>query len=304
MPTIIDTHSHYMPPDVAQKTAFFKVNWSDMDRQLGLMDQCGIERSLLLYPTSDAHINMGGWSNLCKVYNEELGKVVKRFPDRLIGAGILPVDKPADFQKELSRIQGLGLKALSLASSYEAKYLDDPLFEPVFEFAQKNHMPIHVHPQIMNPIGEERLKDPLLSPVLEYVFDVSVCIGRMMMSGTFLKFPEVKFIFAHYGGVLPFVKERFDNTYQMLRKRNFVKDLTKNPGEYFKNLYFDTSGSKSPASLLCALEVTDASHILFGSDFPANQNLQESIATLSKCSLSQGQLQAILRDNSAALFSA
>ena len=41
----------------------------------------------------------------------------------------------------------------------------------------------------MNPIGIERVHDPLLSPVLEYVFDVSMCIGKMMMSGVFDQAP-------------------------------------------------------------------------------------------------------------------
>jgi len=293
MPSVVDAHSHYMPPEVAQNTAFFKFGWSDVDKQLSLMDDHHIEKSLLLYPTSDAHLNMGGWTNLCKVYNQSIADVVKRHTGRFIGAGILPVDSPDQFGNELNRIQDLNLKVVSLASSYEGKYLDDAIFDPVYEFAQKNRMPIHVHSQIMNPIGEERVRDPLLSPVLEYVFDVSMCIGKMMMSGTFIKFPEVNFIFAHYGGVLPLVKERFDTTYAMLRKREFVKDLGKLPGEYFKNLYLDTSGSKSAASLLCALEVVDAEHILFGSDFPANQNFAEAIEVIQGASLSDEDKKSI-----------
>src|SRR3989338_1891924 len=125
----------------------------------------------------------------------------------------------------------------------------------------------------------------------------------MMMSGIFLKFPDVKFIFAHYGGVLPIVKERFDNTYQMLRKRNFVKDLAQMPGEYFKNLFFDTSGSKSSASLLCALEMTDASHILFGSDFPASQNFASSLRILEEGMLGGEEKAAVLSGNFNGLFS-
>ena len=73
---IIDAHSHYMPPEVAQNTAFFKVNWSDVDRQLAVMDANNIARALLLYPTSDAHLNMGGWQDLCYVYNKEIAAVV------------------------------------------------------------------------------------------------------------------------------------------------------------------------------------------------------------------------------------
>ena len=286
MTTIIDAHSHYMPPDVAQNTAFFKVAWSDIDRQLSLMDECGIEKALLLYPTSDAHLNMGGWQKVCEAYNPALATAVKAHDGRFIGAGILPADSPEKFSEELKRIHDLGLKVLTLASSYDGVYLDDERFDKVYAFARDHNMPIHVHPQIMNPIGEDRVKDPLLTPVLEYVFDVSICIGKMMMSGTFLKFPEVKFIFAHYGGVLPFLKERFDNTYMMLRKRNFVKDLSKLPSDYFQNLYFDMSGTKSKAALACTLEVTDAAHILFGSDFPANQNVPQSIAVVEDATLS------------------
>ena len=89
MPQIIDAHSHYMPPEVAQKTTFFKVNWSDVERQLTVMDDCGIEKALLLYPTSDAHIQMGGWTNLCSVYNKGIADIVKIRRDRFIGAGII-----------------------------------------------------------------------------------------------------------------------------------------------------------------------------------------------------------------------
>ncbi len=287
MISIIDSHTHFIPLDIAQNTMFFKVNWSDLDRQLALMDQLNIEKSILLYPTSDAHLNMGGWTPVCKIYNKAIAEIVKKYPSRFIGGGILPADSSQNFLEELKRIQDFQLGVISLASSYERKYLDDEFFFPVYSYAQEMKIPIHVHPQIMDPIGSERVQDPLLTPVLEYVFDVSVCIGKLMMSEVFQKFEKVNFIFAHFGGVLPIVKERFDTTYQMLRRRNFVKDLKKNPGDYFKNLYFDMSGSKSIASLLCTLEMTDASHILFGSDFPANQNVEQTITALQNAPFSE-----------------
>lgn len=301
MSGIIDVHSHYMPPEVAQHTAFFKVNWSDLDRQLHTMDEYGIEKAVLLYPTSDAHLNMGGWKNVCRIYNEAIADVVKKHPSRFIGAGILPPEHPSDLRDELNRLADLNLKMISMASSYDGQYLDAEIFLPVYEFAKKHGIPVHVHPQIMNPVGEERIHDPLLSPVLGYVFDVSVCLGKLMMSGILSKYHKAKFIFAHYGGVLPIVKERFDNTYQMLRKRNFVKDLGQLPTEYFKNLYFDTSGSKSTAALLCALEVADASHVLFGSDFPANQNLDQAIAVIENSPIENRQKASIFCEGFCAL---
>lgn len=300
---IVDAHSHYMPPQVAEKTAFFKQFWSDPDAQLKLMDAHGVAQAVLLYPTSDAHLNMGGWGNLCDAYNPAIAGLVAQYPDRFIGAGILPVDEESKIPGELKRIEDLGLRVLSLASSYNKRYLDDSLFFPAYEFAQTRKMPIHIHSQIMDPIGEERLKDPLLSPVLEYVMDVSVALGRMMMGGVFSRFPDVKFIFAHYGGVLPIVKERFDTTYQMLRSRNIVKDLGKLPSEYFKNLYFDMSGSASAASFLAALEVVDPSHLLWGSDFPANKNLTGSLNVVKNASLSDAQKSQIFGNNIAGILS-
>lgn len=282
MSLIIDAHSHFMPASVAQHTMFFKNGWSDIDAHLSSMDDCGIDKSVLLYPTSDAHLNMGGWGQLSRVYNEEIAGIIKLHGDRFIGGGILPVDEPQEIKSALQQIKLNGLKIISLASSYNGIYLDDENFQQIFEFAQKENIPLHVHAQIINPIGEDRVKDPLISPVLEYVFDVSISLSKLMMSGVLLKYPDIKIIFAHYGGVLPLVKERFDSTYTMLRQRGFVKDLEKLPSEYFKNIYYDTSGSKSLASLLCALEITDSSHILFGSDFPANRQLKEGIEMLEK----------------------
>lgn len=291
---IIDGHAHFIPPEVARHTTFYKSNWSDLGRQIDMMDENNIGKALLLYPTTDAHIQMGSMTQVCSLYNDCLADVIRQYPSRFIGAGILPFEDPVVLERELRRFLDLGLKVISMPSSYKGKYLDDDGFAAIFEFASQYHMPIHVHPQTMNPIGEDRVKDPLLSPVLEYVMDVSICVGKMMMEGTFLKFPDVAFIFAHYGGVLPFVKERFDSTYRMLRVRNLVKDLGKAPSDYFRNIYFDTSGSKSLASLMCALEVTSPQHVIFGSDFPANQDIASAMNVVCRADICEKDKSTIL----------
>ena len=71
--------------------------------------------------------------------------------------------------------------------------------------------------------------------------------------------------------------------------RSYVKDLGKSPSEYFKNLYFDMSGSASHGTFVSALEVVDASHLLWGSDFPANRNFSGSLGVIEGAALSQAQ---------------
>jgi len=299
---IWDSHNHWMPPEVAENTTFFKANWSDVDLLLKALDSSGIEKAVLLYPTSDAHLKMGGWSKVCLAYNQKISELVKKYPDRFIGAGILPVDKPGEMTKELARIKDLGLSALSLASSYDGRFLDDEIFSSVFEQAEKENLPIFVHSQIINPIGFERVKDPLLMPVLEYVFDVTMCAGKLMMSGVFSRFPKLKFVFAHFAGVMPFVGDRFDSTYSMLRSRNIVKDLGNMPSNILKNIFVDTSGTKSFEMLNIALEFFGPKRILWGSDFPAKRELTKSIETIKNLKLEDKSKQAILAENIVSMF--
>jgi predicted TIM-barrel fold metal-dependent hydrolase len=144
--------------------------------------------------------------------------------------------------------------------------------------------------------------DPLLTPVVEYVFDITMCLGKMMMSGIISKYQEVKFIFGHFGGVTPFIKDRFDSTYQMLRQRAIVKDLGALPSEILKQVYVDTSGVQSPSMLKMALEVFPAERILWGSDFPAKRDLANSIKAIEELEITKKDKEAILRKNLERVF--
>ncbi|MFH1045571.1 MAG: amidohydrolase family protein [Candidatus Omnitrophota bacterium] len=279
MPKIWDAHNHWMPPEIAEQTSFFKRGWTDIDALLKTLDKLHVEKAVLLYPNSDAHLKLG-WVKLCALYNEALANKVKEHPTRLIGAGILPVDNPKEMFRELHRIKQMGLSALSLASSYEGKYLDDPSFLPVLEMAEKEKLPVFVHSQIINPIGYERVQDPLLMPVIEYIFDMTMSVGKLMMSGALARLKNLKIVFGHFAGVLPFIADRFDSTYAMLRSRNMVPDIGNVPTDILKNVFVDTSGTTSPAILEMAIGFFGPARVLWGSDFPAKKDLKESITVL------------------------
>jgi len=187
------------------------------------------------------------------------------------------VDQPKEIVKELNRAEGLGFRAISLATSVDGIYLDDERFAPLYERAEKAGIPLFVHPQTINPIGYERLQHLLLTSVIEFVFDTTVCIGRLMTGGVFNRYPELKFVFAHFGGVMPFSKERFDSVYKMLRGRDFIEDLHGLPTEYLRRIYVDTSGASSPHALMCTLDMVGVEHTLWGSDYPGNPDVAASI---------------------------
>jgi predicted TIM-barrel fold metal-dependent hydrolase len=299
---IWDAHSHWMPPEVAGATSFFKQGWSDINLLLKNLDENGIEKAVLLYPTSDAHIKLGGWAQLSLVYNRLIADQVKAHPDRLIGAGILAMDKPENILREIARIKDLGLSCLSLASSYAGKYLDEENLLPALEQAEKEQFPVFVHAQIINPIGFERVKDPLLMPVVEYLFDVTMCAGKLMMSGVLNRLRGLKIVFAHFAGVLPFLSDRFDATYAMLRSRDIVKDLKDMPTNILRRIFVDISGAREAAIFNLAMDFFGSERILWGSDFPAKGAQVESIAMVRSAGVSEKEKERILSGNLIDLF--
>ncbi|PIQ90037.1 MAG: hypothetical protein COV71_06480 [Candidatus Omnitrophica bacterium CG11_big_fil_rev_8_21_14_0_20_41_12] len=300
---LIDAHSHWLPLEIISNAHFFHKGWGDIEAQLKIMDGAGIDAAVLSYPTTDAHLKLGSISQVTHLYNDNVGQILKTYPNRFIGAAILPLDNSIDMSEELKRATGeLGFKAISLASSYNGVYLDDKMFLPIYKEAQDKNIPIFVHSQIVNPIGFERVKDPLLTPVVEYVFDSTISIGKLLMSDILRQYSKVKFIFAHFGGAICYLKQRFDTTYQMLRGMNFVKDLQGLPSDYFKNIYVDTSGDTTKANFLLSLDLMGPKHILWGSDWPAKQDVSAGIKAVNDLDISQDDKQNILGGNLKTIF--
>jgi len=293
----IDSHSHWLPDEIITNAHFFSKAWGDIEAQLKMMDEAGIDKAVISYPTSDAHLKLGSFSYVAKVYNDNVAKIIKHHPNRFIGAAVLPVDNSEDMVDELKRMHEQGLRAISLASSYNGVYLDDKRFLPVYKIAQVRNIPIFVHPQIVNPIGFERLQDPLLTPAVGYVFDTTACIGKLLMADILRDYPGIKLIFASFGGVITHLEHRFDTTYQMLRGINFVKDLKGNPTDYLKNIYVDTGGDTKETNFISALELLGPGHILWGSDWPAKKDIAAGINAVKNLDISAQDKEGILGGN-------
>ncbi len=299
---IIDAHSHWLPEEIILNAHFFSKAWGDIESQLKAMDAAGVDQAVLSYPTSDAQVKLGSLADVARIFNERIGEILKRYPKRFVGSAALPVDKPESMLDALKKAtQELGFRAVSLASSYNGMYLDDKIFSPIYAYAQQNNLPVFVHSQIINPIGSERVQDPLLTPVIEYVFDTTICIGKLLMSDI-LRDCSAKFIFGYFGGVIPFLSHRFDATYQMLRGINFVKDLRGNPTDYLKNIYVDTSGDVRKANFLAALELLGPKHVLWGSDWPAKRDIIGSINAVQNLDILEQDKADILGSNLAGLL--
>lgn len=300
---IIDSHSHCLPEEIISHSHFFSRAWGDIESQIKMMEENGIDKAVVTYPTTDAHLKLGSFSLAARIYNDNIARLIKHYPERFIAAAILPIDNTNEMLDTMEiATKKLGFQAISLASSYNGIYLDDQRFLSVYKKAQEQNIPVFVHSQIVNPIGFERVDDPLLTPVIEYIFDITISIGKLLMSDILRDYPGVKFIFANFGGAIPFLAHRFDATYQMLRQINFVKDLKASPTEYLRNIYVDTGGDKIKANFLLALDLFGTEHILWGSDWPAKRDVSSSINAVNDLNISEDDKAKILGRNLETLF--
>lgn len=295
---IIDAHSHWLPEEIISNAHFFSKAWGDIEAHADAMERLGIDRAVLTYPTSDAYLKMGGLKEIARVYNDRVARILKVFPDKFIGAAVLPMDDQSQILPEFKRAtQELGFRAISLATSFNGVFLDDARFIGLYEEAQKSGVPIFVHPQIISPIGSSQVDDPLLTPVIEYIFETTMCIGKLLMAEFFERFSELNFVFSYFGGVTPFIAHRYDATYEMLRGIHFVKDLKGKPSEYLKRIYVDTSGDKTKANFISSLELFGPGHILWGSDYPAKKEMAASMGALDDLGLGDLEKKGILGGN-------
>ena len=126
-------------------------------------------------------------------------------------------------------------------------------------------MPIFVHPALA-PKGYSLMNDYQLPVILTREFDLGVAVTRLIAGGIIERYPDLQFVFAHFGGGLAGYKER-------IARSSYRFKLPKSFEEYFDRLYFDMAGFEgSPIALRCALEGIRPERLVFATDYPQNFN--------------------------------
>jgi len=167
---------------------------------------------------------------------------------------------------ELKRAFGtLGLKGVTISSQVNGLSLDAKEFTPFNELINKLDVPVFVHPALA-PKGYSLLQDYQLPVILTREFDLGVAVTRLIAGGIVERYPEIQFVFAHFGGGLAGYKER-------IARSSYRFKLPKSFEEYFDLLYFDMAGFEgSPIALRCALEGIRPERMVFATDYPQNFN--------------------------------
>ncbi len=245
------------------------------DERLPFMDKNEIDVQILSFGNaSPQNLEPEYAIPLSQQANDELAKIVAQHPGRFAALAVLPVGDPNAAAQELERaVMQLGLKGVLLKGNYQNRYFDDPYFKPIFAMASQLDVPVYFHPSfvpetITNQYYSRGEWSDLVSGILStagfgWHIDVGIQVLRMVLSGIFDEYPNLKLISGHWGEMIPMFLERFDDEFN-------AYDTLKQPvSHYFRqNIYFSPSGILTDAQMKFMLDEVGADHVMYSVDYP------------------------------------
>ena len=319
----IDLHSHFFPVDALQHLGKYENRAPKLvlengklsvTSQIGFrpglgagaydplarikaLDEMGIDMQaispspILLFYWEDAAVA----AHFSRRQNEAIQAVVKKHPDRFIGFGSVPLQSAADSIAIAEEAKSMGLKGLEIGNAVGDKPLDDPSFEPFFEAAQKLDLLLFVHP-LEGGLDADDPLSPILGNVLQFTFRTTMMVERMIITGMFEKYPNLKLCLSHGGGLLAFNIWRLDHSYGL--RANLQKRLPIKPSEYLRKLYFDTI-VHSVAALRYLVQVAGSDRVVLGTDYPMAMGDFATVDKVMQLEISDAERAQILGANAA-----
>ena len=232
-----------------------------------------------------------------RICNDYLAELCGQYPGRFVGLATLPLqDVPAAMAEYQRTIHGLGLRGIFLFSHIAGRPLDAPEFEPLYTAAERDRIPLVLHPTV--PTWADAIKDYSMIPMVGLMVDTSFAMLRLILSGTLERHPDLLIVHPHCGGVLPYLMPRVEEQTEV--KRRGREHIRKPPGEYYRNVYLDIVSPSAPA-MEFAYRSSRPDRLLFGSDHPWVK-IEAILEHFNRLQIPEAEKAMILGENPCRLF--
>ena len=296
---IMDVHTHFTVEtsrfaEDADKIGFTVEN-KGIDEHLAFMDREGISYAVLSCPTQKYMDDRDRCVAYCRQVNDLGARIVREYPDRFGFAAALPLPWADEAVDELKRaVTELGAKAVGLCSNYNGHYLGDKAFDEIFKVMNNLGCPGILHPAAPLDYPKNPVTGRIL-PMYEFITDTTRSVLDLFDAGTLLRYPAVKLVIPHSGSCLPVALDRFMGIMNVTGKKTQIP---------MDQLYFDLACDAFPRGVPILLNITDPSHILYGTDFPAIPEpvLKEHLYSAKTCPQLEGSIEKVMWENGARLF--
>lgn len=303
-PLRIDTHHHAFSPayvaeldKVGQAPPIVK-NWS-LDRTLDDMAKAGVATAILSVTTPQASFtDAAGARRIARECNEYMAQLGRDHPGRFGSFAMLPMQDTEGALRELAyALDTLKADGIGLLTSYGEKWLGHPQFAPVMDELNRRRAILYTHPTAANCCRAVQPEVP--ATVIEFQTDTTRTITDIVFSGTAARCPDLRFIFSHAGGTVPFLAERLvkmpviDPRLAPRVPRGVMFEL--------QRFFYDTAWSMHAPALAALTRMVKVSQVLFGSDYPYRTG-QDHVQGIVEFGFSEAELRAIDRNNALRLM--
>ncbi len=320
-PFIIDFHGHIVNPDIfaltakhtlhariglgkktslgnAKKSQETMARMVNNDLRIKDMDKMGVD--MMVVSPSLIHHNTT-WADgataakIVRQANDTVAEAVDKYPDRLAGLGIVPLQDPARAVRELDRlVNKLGIRGVQIPTILGERELGDKKFHPFWRKAEQLNAPIFIHPA---GNSDERLRKHGMAFTVGQPYEETLAMSSLIYEGVMDKFPKLKVLIAHGGGYLPYYAGRQDHAYKSGSDGGVLK---RNISGYLRKFYYETVVFNTDMLEFLATK-TPTSHIVMGTDYPFGEKKPYEFVR-SATSISTADQDAILGKNAARLL--
>ncbi|MCL2409587.1 MAG: amidohydrolase family protein [Oscillospiraceae bacterium] len=231
---------------------------------------------------------------LAKIGNDDFAEIVLRYPDKFMGAAaILPMNDVDAACKEAERaIKECGLQGIQLYTRINDVPVADPQFRPIFKLMDDFGLPIWIHPTLNPQLDND-------NDLLTWEFEISSCMHKLVVSGIFKEFPDIKIIMHHAGAMIPF------NTGRVQYTLNLYPLPFKGLSEDFKKFYVDTAIYGNTTGLMDSYAFFGADRMLFGTDAPLGPKwgmIEGTIESIDRMDIPEDEKRMIYKQNALDMF--
>jgi predicted TIM-barrel fold metal-dependent hydrolase len=292
---LIDVHAHFLLPEyvtAAERAGHLRPDgmpaWPvwNADRHLQLMDRTGIARSILSVSSPGVHFGDDFRAQvLARRMNEAAAELGKDHPGRFGFFASLPLPDVAGALVELEHAYDvLGADGVILNSNAGGQYPGDPSWEQLWRALDERAAVVFLHPTSPPQWRQVSLDRP--RPMIEFLFDSARAVTDLVLTGILTRYPRIRFVVTHAGGVIPLLGDRLDLYRDTFNPTSGLPSVT----EQLKHLWYDVAGTPVPNQLPALQAVAGTDHLLYGSDhcFTPSEAVADQIAALDEAAVAKG----------------
>jgi 6-methylsalicylate decarboxylase len=266
---IIDTHFHAFPgkfldliPEAQNDVRGVGFHAFDHREYLDVMDKYGIDIGVL--SNTGGRIEKAGDRaravELCRILNDAFAEAHAKHPQRFMAFARLPMINVDDCVRELERCyKDLHMHGIMMPTNVAGKYIDEPEFMPFCDALAAGDRPLFLHPA--NAPCQSNWEKYSLHQKILWPTDSTLAIARIVYAGIFDRYPKLKMIGSHLGGMILLYLDR-------LNWREGNPACRQEPEIYFKKIFYDTAGPIRAEFIKLVYDTVGAEQILFGADYP------------------------------------